>query len=246
MNKAKKKLVLALATGLNLLSLNLLAQQRTVDSRSTLLWAEAQANRIDGFLHNAMREVEAYDIVIRLTDAFQAFDAVAQAEVHCVTVRAAAESGRKHSDVVNYRLGKDLNTTLQRAVDARQQAVRMGQAARACQAENAGEDATTGVFSPNDILRYDALLAEMDLRDGLAVSDRHILSQKLTHAMRLLYDVEHLALSLNNCETPVRLAENAVKHCEDALAASNWAEAQAAVQLALADILEIQAAAFCE
>jgi len=245
-NKPKKILLFILALGLCSGTTDLLAQQRTVDSRTTLQWAEAQANRIEGFLRNAMREVEAYDIVVRLTDAYQAFDAVAQADVFCATVRAAAEAGRKHSDVMNYRLGKDLNSTLQRAVDARQQALRMGQAARACQAENAAQDGTAVTFGPNDILRYDALLAELDLTDGLAVSDMNILSQKLTHAMRLLYDVEHLALSLTNCEVPLRLVESAIKHCEDARAATNVKEAQAAVLLALTDIRAIQELASCD
>lgn len=246
MNQPVKIPLFILLLGLVSATTNLHAQQLSVDSRSTLQWAEAQANRIDRFLHDAMRAVEAYDIVVRLTDAYQAFDAVAQADVMCATVRAAAEAGRKHSDVLSYRLGKDLNSTLQRAVDARQQAVRMGQAARACQAENAEPNTTTGRFSPSDILRYDALLAELDLSDALAVSDMDILVQKLDHAMHLLYDVEHLALSLPNCESPLILAANALKHCEDALDAGNWQDASAATQLALREIRALQEIGNCE
>ncbi|MDO8366929.1 MAG: hypothetical protein Q7T20_09045 [Saprospiraceae bacterium] len=223
----------------------LIAQPQKLDSRTTLQWAEAQAIRVESLLKDAMREVEPYYIVIRLTNAYQAFDAVASADLYCIPARSAAESGRKHTDVINYRLGKDLNSVLQRTVEARQQATKMGQAARACQAENAHLANTENEFSPSDILRYDALLAELDLSDGLASASMQLLSQKLDHAIRLLHDVEHLAGSMSDCQIPLQSAEEAVLNCQQALAAPNWEAAQKLVRLAMANLKDIQQSADC-
>jgi len=221
------------------------AQSQKSDSRTTLQWAEAQANRVERLLKDAMREVEPYSVVIRLTDAYQAFDAVASADLYCVSARVAAESGRKQCDIINYRLGKDLNTVLQRTVEARQQATKMGQAVRACQAENTNSDNNQKEFSSSDILRYDALLAELDLSDGLASGSMQLLSQKLEHAIRLLHDVEHLASSMSNCQIPLQSAESAVLNSREALAAPNWEEAEKLVLLALANLQDIQQSADC-
>jgi hypothetical protein len=60
-----------------------------------------------------------------------------------------------------------------------------------------------------------------------------------------LYDVEHLAFTLSNCDIPMRLADSAIQHCQDALGAPNWLEVHRSVKAALANVQAIQQVAAC-
>ncbi|MFZ4783759.1 MAG: hypothetical protein ACOYLC_15705 [Armatimonadaceae bacterium] len=224
------------------------AQETTfsqADSPQALQWVERQSGRVDSMLNDAMRGSEPIEILIRLTDAYQIFDAVAMAGVYCTDVRSAAEAGRRQCDVINYRLEKDLNSVLQRVVEARRQARFMKEAAKTCQITPV-KVVPEKVFTPNDLVVHDAYMAELDLLDGLATQDLHILSQKLEHAIRALYDVEHLAFTLSGCDIPMRLAESAIMHCQDALGAPNWLELHRSVKSALANVQAIQQSAACK
>ena len=154
-----------------------------------------------------------------------------------------AEAGRKQCDVINYRLEKDLNTKLQRAVEARRWAVGMKEGAKGCRNQLV---APTGVFLPMDLILQDAQLAALDIQDGMASQDLHILSQKLEHAIRILHDVEHLARTLTNCEKIRILAQSAVLDVEQALAAPNWLEVLRSAQAALENVQRIQQESACK
>ena len=215
------------------------------DSPQTLQWVQRQTDRIESLLSNAMRSSEPVEIVIQLANCYQIFDVVAMAGLYCTNVRVAAEAGRRQCDVINYRLEQDLNSKLERAVEARKHAARMKAAAIACQSEINAQNAESA-FTPNDLLRHDAQMAELDLLDGMSTYDLHILSQKVEHAIRLLYDVEHLANSMFNCTFQRDRAEKAIEHCQDALGAPNWHEVHESVQLALSQIRAIQKAEDCD
>lgn len=214
------------------------------DSPQTLEWVVRQSSRLDSLLNDAMRGSEPIEILVRLTDSYQGFDAIAMAGLYCTNVRAAAEAGRRQCDIINYRLEKDLNANLQRAVEARRQSKLMKDAAKSCLAILTAESEVK-VFTPNDLIRHDAYMAELDLLDGMSTNDLHLLSQKLEHAIRLLYDVEHLAYTLSNCDIPMRLAESALQHCQNALAAPNWLDVHRSVQSALANVQAIQQTSMC-
>lgn len=224
------------------------AQQPTApkaDSPQTLQWVQRQSDRIESLLSNAMRSSEPVEILIQLADCYQIFDVVAMAGLYCTNVRVSAEAGRRQCDVINYRLEQDLNSKLQRAVEARKHAARMKEAAIACLSEVNAQNAEIA-FTPNDLLRHDAQMAELDLLDGMSTKDLHILSQKVEHAIRLLYDVEHLANSMFNCTRQRDRAEKAIEHCQDALGAPNWHDVHESVQLALTEIKAIQRADDCD
>jgi len=212
------------------------------DSPQTLQWVERQAWRIDSMISDAMRGSEPIEIFVRLTDCYQVFDAISMAGLYCTDIRAAAEAGKNQCDVINYRLGKDLNSKLQRAVEARKQATLMKEAAKACQQK---PTKTTNGFTPNDLLRHEAHMAELDLLDGMTTEDLHIMSQKLELAIRTLYDVEHLARSLSDCSIPLEMAERAVMDCQAALAAPNWHVVHLSLKSALAKVQAIQQSANC-
>jgi hypothetical protein len=213
------------------------------DAPQALLWAARQGQRADSLLHDAARGSEPVEIFVRLAECYQIFDAVAIAGFYCTEVRAAAEAGRRQCDVINYMLGKDLNSKVQRVVEARRQAFRMREGALACLQTSRSLAAPAdepSPFTPIDLLRQDAYLADLDLADGLAVEDLHILSQKVEHAIRLLHDAERLARSFDSCQKVLFLCENAITYCETALAAPNWLELREAVQKARLEVQKIQ------
>lgn len=212
-----------------------------LDSPQTLEWVIQQANRVDNELANAMRSSEPIEVLIKLADCYILFDAVALAGVYCTNVRAAAEAGRRQCDVINYRLEKDLNTKLRRAVEARRFAVQMREAANIClQTSKQDQARTLDSFAPVELIWHDAQMVQLDLADGLASKDLHILAQKTEHAIRLLHDIAHLAVSLNTCEKPTELSEIAILQCEAALAAPNWTEVHQQINKALDTVDQIR------
>jgi len=195
------------------------------DAPQTLVWVGQQAIQIEEILSDAMLMSQPFEIYERLADAYILFDAVAMAGLYCTEVRSAVEIGREQCDIIHFRLGNDLNTNLNRAVEARRAAMRMREAAKVCGTQEvAPSDFSVKAFTPQELLQHDAFMAEMDIQDGLASKDLHILSQKLEHAIRLLYDAKNLARTLNDCSEALRKAEEAIASCRKALAAPNWTE----------------------
>ncbi len=216
------------------------------DATQTLDWVGRQAQQIDKILSDAMLMVDPFEIYLRLADSYVLFDAVAMAGVYCTEVRAAAEKGREHCDILHFRLGKDLNSKLQRAVDARLAAHRMLEASKACSAQTrTAEGSRPQGFRPGELLKHDAQLAVLDIQDGLASRDMHILSQKLEHAIRLLFDAKTLASTLENCPEASAKAEAAILYCQKALGATNWTEVYRFSQSAIKVIQGIQDGTEC-
>jgi len=165
--------------------------------------------------------------------------------LYCTEARGAAEAGLWQCDVINFRLEKDLNSGLNRAVEARLQAKMMHLAVKACQSVPSMQTTTTTVFLPDDLIRHEATLATLDLLDGLATNDLHILSQKLEHAIQGLHNLEHLARSMDNCTMVIEWAKNSIKYCQNALGAPNWTQVVQSVQAALAEVQAIQQSPNC-
>ena len=144
----------------------------------------------------------------------------------------AAQAGRNLTDVLNYRLEKEMNSSIVRTTQARLEAQKMKAAAQEC--KKVPSPLPDKAFSPADIIREDARMVELDISDGFASGDFHILSQKLEHSIRTLRDIERLASTLPNCSETMVTASKTVVQCEKALAARNWSEVKKAVEEALA------------
>ncbi|MBL7784085.1 MAG: hypothetical protein JNM22_22805 [Saprospiraceae bacterium] len=203
------------------------------DSAETLQWVENQSGRIDTLLQDALNNPDQLNMVYRLMDAYAIFDAVAMAGVYCPEIREAAQMGRNQTDVLNYRLEKDVNSGVVRAAEARLQAEKMRVAAWNCEIVAPGRSSKT--FLPSDIIRDDVTHIELILSDGLEVGDMHLLSQKIEQALRMLYDIKNMAFTLQNCTGVAEKAQSAIQHGEAALAARNWTEVTRSVQQALKD-----------
>jgi hypothetical protein len=206
--------------------------QAQTDSIAALRWVESQANRIDNLLSSAIRSQDPIDIVQGLTDAYKIFDAITMSGFNCVEIREAAHRGRTQTDILNYRLEKDINSIIVRGRMALIAAEELKKAVTQCAAIS--EKPSESAFSPADIIRYDALMVELDLTDGLAAENFHILSQKLEHAIRVLYDIRNLAATLTNCTAVSEAANSAIQSCESAVLARNSTEINQSIAAALA------------
>ncbi|HLP95545.1 MAG TPA: hypothetical protein VK168_15990 [Saprospiraceae bacterium] len=220
--------------------------QETMDSPQTLEWVVRQANRVDTALANAMRSSEPIEILVKLADCYTVFDAVVISGLYCTEIRATAEMGRRQCDVINYRLEKDLNSKLQRAVEARRQAVLMRESASVCLKKTATAKIPEESLAPLRLLHDDAQLAQMDLADGLASNDLHILAQKVDHAIRLMYSIAHLSASMNACNQVSQWAEAAIQHSERALSTYNWTIVTQELNTAVSILEQIRLENRCE
>ena len=215
--------------------------QAQTDSLCTLQWVEKQAGRVDNMLSSAIRSQDPVNMIFRLMDAYLIFDAVTVAGLNCPDVREAALAGRNLSDVLNYRLEKDLNTMITRSKLALNEAQRMRIAAQVC--PRADDNGSQSAFSPQDVIKQDVYIIELDLSDGLAAENFHVLSQKVEHARRTLHDIGHIAATLDDCQLVVQLSESAIAECDSILKARNWTEVKTSVNAALSVVRRIPDAA---
>lgn len=206
------------------------------DSPELLKWVENQGNKVDSMLNSAIRGHDQVEIFNKLMDAYLVFESVTLAGLYCTEVREAAQEGRNYCDLLNFRLGKDMNASVVRTIQARRSAENMKNAARNCLNQS---KPSTSTISIEDVIKQDILIVELDLSDGLASSDFHIMAQKLEHAIRLLYDVRRLAFTLNNCSAVEGHTKEAISLCETALSARRWDEVTISVNAALEVVRKI-------
>jgi len=205
-----------------------------VDNPGTLEWVLKTTDLLEKRLNDAVSTPDAANLLIKLMESYEDFEAVALAGLYCHEVRAAAEQGRNYCNwLTNYRQEKDLNALVVRAQNARVQAIRMRDEASVCLQE-ATQRLPDASFTLADVIRANAKAIEYDLADGLASQNFHILSQKLEHAERIFHDTEVLAARLDNCETVGSNARQGIQACANALASPNWTLVTIRVQEAAA------------
>lgn len=197
---------------------------QAVDSPEMLQWAMTEARTIDSVLNHAIRGGDQANLLLRMLDTYFSFDLVVHAGLYCDGARIAAEAGRSQTDLVNYLREKDMNTILSRATSARESANRLMEASAACllAAEGQTKQGQPEALKPVDIIRADAQVLELDLADGLASRNMHVLTQKVEHAVRLLHDIERIAVSLTNCRAVENASISAAAACSRALQSANW------------------------
>ena len=217
---------------------------QTGDSPDMLKWAMTEARTIDSILDHAIRSGDQANLLLRMIDTYFYFDLIVHAGLYCDGARIAAEAGRSQTDLVNYFREKDLNSLLLRATEARKSAIRLMESSAVClrAVEEQTKQDPAEALSPADIIRADALVVELDLTDGLASRSIHILSQKVEHAVRLLHDIERIAVSLPNCRTVENASISAAAACSRALQSANWLDVTANLEEALRQTAVIKSA----
>ena len=236
-----KNLVLTILIAANL-HFSLAAQAG--DSPEILKWAMTEARTIDSVLDHAIRGGDQSNLLLRMVDTYFSFDLIVHAGLYCDGARIAAEAGRLQTDLVNYFREKDLNTILLRATNARESASRLMEASAAClrAIEGQTKQSPPEALKPVDIIRADALVVELDLSDGLASRNIHVLTQKVEHAVRLLHDIERIAGSLPNCRPVGNASISAAAACSRALQSANWLDVTTNLEEALRQTAVIKSA----
>lgn len=195
------------------------------DSPETLEWVKRTADKIELSLSSATKSMDWADLLIKLMQSHDEFEAVALAGLYCHEVRKAAELGRSYCNWLNNTMrDKDMNTCIIRATEARLQAIRMREAAEICLLE-ARRNPPDTTFILSDLLHANAEIIGHDIADGLASEDFHILSQKLEHAERIFHNTEILAATMLNCNEVALAAKEGTRACMDALLSKEWTQA---------------------
>jgi hypothetical protein len=203
------------------------------------------AEKIENSLNDAINTNDWANLLVKLMEAHDEFDAVALAGLYCHDARTAAELGRNYCNWLNaYAKDKDLNTCIIRATEARAQAHLMKESAAAClAAARSQQPAPAETFSPADIIRFNADIIRHDLADGQASGDFHILAQKLEHAERVFRDTETLARTLVACERVRESAGEGIRWCMSALTSREWPAAMNFLAKALQEAERLQTVA---
>ena len=221
--------VFLLISALPLISAQMIGQQPDppevpkIDGTETLRWASDRAVKIEKTVNSAMLTHDHANLMMRLLDIYVEFDALSLVGFYCPETQRAAETGREAADLMNYRMEKDLNNLMLRALAAKEQAIKLRMAAQQCLVEMHSSEAEAVLdFAPNKVIIEEAGWAVLDIEDGMASKDFHILSQKVEHAIRLVEEIEHLAVTLDNCSEVEEWAKNAKAACLNAMGAPNW------------------------
>jgi len=214
------------------------------DSPEMLKWAMTEARTIDSVLNHAIRGGDQANLLLRMIDTYFSFDLIVHAGLYCDGARIAAEAGRSQTDLVNYFREKDINTIFLRATNARESASRLMEASAAClrAIEGQSKQDRPEAIKPVDIIRSDAMIVELDLADGLASRNIHVLTQKVEHAVRLLHDIERIAVSLSNCKPVENASISAAEACSRALQSANWLDLTTNLEEALRQTAVIKSA----
>jgi hypothetical protein len=192
------------------------------DSQETMEWVKVTATILEERLTNAINVTDEANLLVKLMESSNDFEAVALLGLYCHEARTAAESGRNYCNwLKSFSRDKDLNSLIIRAQEARRQATRMRDAATVCQ-QKAMLNPPEVTFTLSDIIRSNAETIEHDITDGLASQNFHILSQKIEHALRGFQDTDLLTARLSNCEAVQKAAQEGSQACISALAAPNW------------------------
>jgi hypothetical protein len=213
------------------------------DAPETLDWVIRTATQIENSLSDAVLTTDWSNLLIKLMEAHDEFDAIALTGLYCHEARTAAETGSTFCNWLNKSdMDIDLNTCIVRATEARLQAIRMKNAAEAC-LHDARQNPPDTTFALADIIRSNAETIEHDLSDGLASEDFHIFSQKIEHAERVFHNTEILAATLIDCDEVYLAAREGLRACSAALLSDEWGAAVKHIQVASVQLDKMKAAA---
>lgn len=201
---------------------SLIAQEQ-VDDLATLNWVKRQSDSIRMVLSPAIKLSDRYEIFGRMARAYDLFQAVALVAPYCSEARKSAIEGMDRTAWIhNFQLSTDQATLAMRAAQSMELAARMRHAADQCIETIEPQSAQTCLLQTT--LQTDARVARLDLEDGLASKDYHILNQKVEHAMLLLSQMQEIARNCNACDEMKGLISTAKDQTKNILLAANWIE----------------------
>jgi hypothetical protein len=193
------------------------------DAPETLAWVERIGVRIDNVLQDAVGSNDHTNLLIKLMECHDEFDAVALAGLHCHEARIAAEMGRHACNWLNsFAKDKDLNACILRAQEAREQALKMASSARSCL-----ETTKTGTgITLADLIRQESAAVRNHLDIAEKAPSHLDYYFQLEQVYRLLNDLAHLTATLSKCEQTHLATANASNECLLALYSKNNRECE--------------------
>ncbi len=215
-------------------TLSSLSKVTANDSPEVLEWVQKISMSLESRLNDAVTYPDAANLLIKLMECYEDFDAIAMMGLYCHDARIAAEQGRNQCNWINFIKEKDVSSLTVRAQEARLQAYKMRDAVTNCLMNRKEEQPlSTKTLTFASMITSNADAIEHDLSDGLASNDFHIMAQKIEHAERVFHDTEVLAQKLSNCTPVLSASRDGLLACADALASKEWPQVQVFAQKAI-------------
>jgi hypothetical protein len=199
------------------------------DSPETLEWVQRVGKDIESQLQDAIVSHDLPNLLVKLMESHDAFDAIALAGLHCHEARISAEKGRTYCNWLNgYSKDKDLNTITIRAQEAREEALRMIASAQECKGKSSSSTSEQVTLSAIILAETKSIQQILDsAQDAPSHVDYY---HRLDQAYRLLVDLSHMTATLRNCDAAHTACANATNECLLALFSKSDGECQAHVQ----------------
>ncbi|MDX2279191.1 MAG: hypothetical protein NW218_06360 [Saprospiraceae bacterium] len=190
------------------------------DSPETLAWVQQLGVKIENTLHDAILSNDWPNMLVKLMECHDEFDAIALVGLHCHEARIAAELGRNYCNWLNsYVRDKDLNACIIRAQAAREQAHRMIAFVAECSRETTAKSSVDTVqSSAAPISLVNIIHAEVDaitLHLEAAISPKSQVDSyfQLEQSYRIFIDLAHLTATLTNCDATHSATSSGMNAC---------------------------------
>jgi hypothetical protein len=217
--------------------------QETADDLATLRWVQRQSDSIQQVLIPAIKLSDRFEVHSRLLRANEMFSAVALVAPYCSQARISAIEGMSKTDWINnLRNATDQGSMIMRTTEALAQARLMYAGASACIEELNPQ--TKQVCLLQNTLHTDAKFAALDLEDGIASKDFHMLTQKVEHALALIAQMQSITANCAVCDEVKTLIDTSNRQTKEILIAANWLEINQLANQAIQN-LKLIAASTC-
>ena len=190
------------------------------DSPETLAWVQRLGSKIENTLEDAIITNDLSNMLVKLMECHDEFDAIALVGLHCHEARIAAELGRNYCNWLNaFVKDKDLNACIIRAQEARKQAHRMVAVAAECSRENPLKSSVdTNLSSSAPISLVNIIHAEADAIalhvEAANSAPSHVDAYfHLEQAYRIFTDLAHLTATLEDCDSTHLATSNGMNEC---------------------------------
>jgi hypothetical protein len=207
------------------------------DSPETLAWVQRLGSKIENTLEDAIITNDLSNMLVKLMECHDEFDAIALVGLHCHEARIAAELGRNYCNWLNaFIKDKDLNACIIRAQEARKQAHRMVAVAAECSSQTTFQPSVdTKLSSSAKITFVNIIHAEADAialhLEASNSAPSHVDSYfHLEQAYRIFTDLAHLTATLEDCDSTHLATSNGMNECLLAIFSKNAEEYQIHIQ----------------
>jgi len=213
----------------------------------TLAWVQRLGNKIENTLEDAIISNDLPNMLVKLMECHDEFDAIALVGLHCHDARIAAELGRNYCNWLNsYTKDKDINACIIRAQEARKQAIRMVEVAAECSSQNTfnpsvdANQFSASTVSLMDIIRAEGNAIALHLEAADAAPSHVDFYFQLEQSYRIFTDLAHLTATLEDCDSAHLAISNGMNECFLAIFSKSVEECRIHIQEAQKALLVLK------